>query len=318
MEKHTEFYHLPGVETTEEERSRALEAVIASQDANATPRQSGYHVRAAAWTKNGIYPGGNMEYGLSDAFIHGESAAVTHAYAREKNPDIKAIGFSSEATTPDELIVRPCGNCRDILNDYVSPDTLIANGNEHVVMIGRLSSYLAQDFERAEDFEWWNEEEFWPGAESVSWGIDAFLPDELKGRMYGAVLLGKEEIVGSHYTNGAYDSTTPGVVAINALRYVGNVEMDLKRVVYAHFGDELTPPHVFYRDRQAMLEMDEVIARQVSRSGKLPVSLLSIDRDTQQVIGEWRTNTAEMLPYPFTPGEFGMDDAIEAQQNQFL
>lgn len=107
-------------------------------EAKAYPSQSGFFVKTAGVAKDGTYfKGGNKEYGHSDAFIHGETAVVSGLRDLTESP-IEIIGWNKEGEITEKDFGRPCGNCRDILTKYCSPETFLINGNDKEYVVTQL------------------------------------------------------------------------------------------------------------------------------------------------------------------------------------
>jgi hypothetical protein len=89
--------------------------------------------------------------------------------------------------------------------------------------------------------------------------------------------------------------------------------LELKKLVIVA---ETGIPDTFYRDRQAILEMDEILRRFTKNPQPLRVDLVHAVKDGRgntTIFEAKRTNVEEWLPNPFSPGVFRMDDVMEKQ-----
>lgn len=292
---------------------RVLEA---ARTARAHPPQSGYHVRTAGMTADGqVFTGGNLEYGYSDAFVHGETAVVSHAHS-VTDERLTFIGFYNEDVVANASVISPCGPCRDVLEEYADPDLILAAGNSRGASVAELHDYLFEEFEKTD-----------PGRAhkagvvaarlAIHRAVSAYLPAPLRPNTYGVALVDEQGKVwpGSLYTTAGYDSVPPALAAVQAWRSAFDRQKnahDMAQIVVVRYG---ALPKVLYRDRQALLELDEVLRIGQGRKEPLPIELLHLDPSTNQVAAAAQTTTAEWLPYPFSPGAFGMHDALRAQHD---
>lgn len=285
-------------------------------EAKAYPHQSGYFVKTAGMTKNGIYyKGGNKEYAHSDAFIHGETAVVS-GLRDMTDSSIEVIGWHREGVLTSADFGRPCGNCRDVLKEYCSPETFLLNGNKDSYVVTRLKDFLFEDFKKA-DFSKIKISDLRPALEALSGGNDIYLPEKLKGETYGASLVAWDGTVwpGGDYTNVGYDSIPPVMSAIINWRWnypTGTVldkRLKIRKLLVA---GKRGIPDILYRDRQAILELDEVLRKYTKSPQPLKVQILNGRGEV------YETNVEEMLPGPFSPGAFRMDDVMLAQLGKII
>lgn len=293
--------------------------------AKAYPSQSGFHVRTAGVTKGGhFWMGGNKEYAHSHAFVHGETAVVSGLRDMLRDDPIEAIAWFKEGEVTEADFGRPCGNCRDVMNAYCSPDLILLNGNENSFVYTRLRDFLFNDFRRL-NMDHVSSGDVSAALNGVKGGNDVYLPDSMKSSIYGAALVSRNGTrwVGKHYTNVGYDGVTPGLSAVIGwnnsypLGSISETHLSLSKIVIA---SEHQIPDVFYRDRQALLEMDEILRRYKNRA-PLRIDLVHAKKDERgnMVIYETRrTNTEEWLPHPFSPGAFRMDDVMDAQLRKMI
>lgn len=309
-------------EATVEEEALYRKAVQVAKEAFASPDQSGFHVLTCAMAADGSYvTGGNKEYALSDAFVHGETAVLTAFHDRFGRKPIKVLAFYSKFPVEKGGSACPCGNCRDVMAHYCSPDMLIIEGNEEHALISRFSEYQFSDFATADPRNPVLLTGLREGVRALKESKTVYLPETLKNNAYGVVIVSRNGRMwrGSLYTNAGYDAITPALSAIqtwkNTTPHDGtNDHLDIDHILIVGKGKI---PHVFYRDRQAILEFDEVLRQYSGRTQPLPIHLVNID-DEQAIVEANQTNAVEWLPHPFSPESFGMQDVIAAEAMLYL
>ncbi|MCL4384216.1 cytidine deaminase [Patescibacteria group bacterium] len=295
------------------EQQKYLRLLDTARTSTSVADQSGHHVRVALLTGAGqTFTGGNYEYALSDSFVHAESSALNNVLTQFGRVQLEALAYDVPPPITPTTFCIPCGRCLDILSAYASPDLAIVVGDSRRVSLTYLKDYLFADFAnvpldrvspRGQD----------EAVLALKRGIDAYLPETHKDQVYGVALVGKDQIWrGSLYTNASYDAVTPILSAIQTWRNT----LPLEPYDYSHF--HLTKavvasfqrPHIFYRDRQALTDLDELIRLKFPSLGPLPVDMLQVDSKTLRPLQAWRTNAAEWLPFPYTPSSFGMHDTL--------
>lgn len=286
-----------------------LKNTLLAATANTNPYQSGYHVRSSAMDEFGQLSatGGNREKTLTDAWIHGETSAINNFRSRFGEVAIKFISFYSESMDPNLLDSAPCGPCRDTILQETGRDTFMTTGNEDVIVVSRFSDYLKEDFTPISTLE--------THLDSVADGEIArffsdyeYLPqDELLASVYGVVLLDQDgrRWRGGLETTAGYNEVSAGYAARIAWKQTiqpGETRADLERItVVRRWG---LPTNIEYRDRQALLELDEVLMKKHGRTEHLRVDLVHVD-DSGPVEAV-TTNTAEWLPHPFSAASLGL------------
>lgn len=306
----------------ERKRERYTSLVLRAKEASAYPHQSGYFVRTAGLAKDGTeYIGGNKEYAHSDAFVHGETAVLSGMKDITDSP-MEAIAWyrrEGELVTPESL-GRPCGNCRDVMRAYCSPELVLLNGNETGIVYTHLSDFLFEDFSRI-DVGSVRPYPAWSALHAARRAVDVYLPEDMKSTVYGAALEAEDGTIwqGIQYTNVGYDAITPVMSAvINWMNsypsgHVSDRHLRLKKLVIASEGGVPSP---FYRDRQAILELDEILRIYTGNPNPLRVEIIQAKdsvRGWAEAVEAFETNVEEMLPHPFSPGAFRMDDVMMAQ-----
>lgn len=310
-------------ELTRNEQEKYLDLVRYAEDAKAYPSQSGHFVCTAALAKDGnVCIGGNKEYALSDAFIHGETAVVSSLRDLTDSP-IEAVAWYKRRKGQEVIgsndFGRPCGNCRDILLAYTSPELILLQGNQTGMVYTRLKDFLFEDFSYL-DPSLLNKGEVEEGMKAKEAAVDVYLPEELKGKVYGAALVSKDGTIwrGSLYSNAGYDAVTPILSAIlhwknsSPVGEISKSHLNLSKVLVVAKGAMVSP---FYRDRQALLELDEILRRYWGRTKSLEIQLVNVDGNE---IFAKKASAVNALPNPFTPEAFRMDDVIYKEMAKLI
>lgn len=297
------------------EQAMIFYATMSAQQANTNPYQSKFSVRSAAMDVHGnVATGGNRERTLSHAWIHGETSAIDNMRQRFGDTAIRVISLYSESRNLDELSVSsPCGPCRDTLLQEVSPATFITEGNEDIISVSRLADFLKEDFASLSILD--TDLESLADGELARFFSDyEYLPPELLGDIYGVVLRDSDgnRWRGGLSTTSGYDEVSPGYAA--KITYQNSLHPettypDLDRItVVKRFG---LPTNIEYRDRQALLELDEVLMQKHGRTEPLRVDLVHVDDGGP--VKAVTTNTVEWLPRPFSAATLGL--SVPEQQS---
>ncbi len=301
----------------------ALERAASSNVAN--PPFSNYFVKESIGVQDSPWPfmkAGNIEYGWCQA-IHGEESAVAAfrtIYGRPRTPH-KGLVLGIIAGNP-EHIANPCGNCRDIMLEDLGEDFEIVTGSAEggLAVVVKMSNYLF-DPPIARDLDYGDlRSEFDHKLRRVvnhahRLENDAYAPGTVHPeRRYFAMI---DTIGGVFY--GAHDVMCE-YHPIYALRdAVRQARRDrsarIKEVVIAgpSAGDGI-PPHVMYKDRQHLMELNLQGELMAGKEHDPPVHLLTYDEKQFQphnalfggaLLAAWTTSVKEWLPFPFSPRNFG-------------
>jgi len=314
--KNRVFFHsfkdLPESQTGKYER--AMEIAAASQVAN--PKFSNYFCKESAVIHNGNgVSAGNIEYGLCQA-LHGEESAVSafrSVYGRgKKKPLVLAIISSDD---PRDLAA-PCGNCRDIMLDDFGPDFEIVSGRAEggLAVVAKMSDYLF-DKPRIDSGFMFPAIRDW-ALETLSVGQsmenDPYSPRNLypERRYYVSLATKENKYFGAHHLMCDYHP-------VYAMERAILKAMDIKKdpfvacvmVVASHAGPKPLLPHVMYRDRQHLYELnlykDLIVDHELDRLDP-SIYLCSVNQE-RKVDCLWRTTVKEWLPFPFSPMNFGRE-----------
>jgi cytidine deaminase len=97
-----------------------------------------HHVAAALRTESGdIVTGMNLEASVGPTDVCAEVVAIGRA-ATEGFEDIESI----VAVAEDDIILAPCGNCRQLISDFSTNPTVIVPGDEGQPVATKLDELL--------------------------------------------------------------------------------------------------------------------------------------------------------------------------------
>lgn len=272
-------------------------------------RQSGFAVPAAVMNEAGeIASGGNREYGLAGAYVHGEEAALSALLSKYPETPLLGLGFYAEGATPEHLFPCPCGNCRDVLREEAPGDLLLACGNETLAVVTRLDMYLSS-VQESVGVQLLEEDAmlahcFHGAYRALKRGSSMYLPHRLQNKSYGVALLDTSGSIfsGSLDINIGYDTTSPGVAAVQSFRNrPEGSELPIEQlqaimIVGPAAAEKIQP---LYRDRAALSELCEILQSERSDKRPLPVYLAHADTAGRPVTLH-KTDTSEWLPFPYT------------------
>ncbi len=315
------------VPLTVEQRGRisAYEEALLRAGAStvSNPPYSKYFVKESIGRINGpMFSAGNIEYGWCQA-IHGEESAVSAfraMYGRDRGNVGIVLGIS--AGNPDH-IANPCGNCRDIMLEDLGEDFEIVSGAPEggVAVVVKMSDFLfkhpvAQDLESGDRRLELNRKVRQVFNSCIGIENDAYSPGNVHPeRRYFAMI----EMDGDNFFCGAHDVMCE-YHPIYALR---DAVRQARRYRSAHIKEVYVVgpstghgkfPHVMYKDRQHLLELNLQGELMAGEERNPPVHLLTFDASKighfsrlleDALIGAWRTSVKEWLPFPFSPRNFG-------------
>lgn len=255
---------------------------------------------------------GNIEYGLCQA-LHGEESAIAaFRSCREKEGDV-ILGIV--AGNPGN-IASPCGNCRDIMLEVLKTDFEIVCGSPEggIAVVVVMSQYLFEDFEKVPQVVGKVNQE--PAAAFKGKIRDTFLKSELLlndayspprmylERKYGALIVTlKHDFFGARDIMCDYHPIYAFRDAIRQARRERDPFVQMVLVVCEDFG--CGAPHVMYKDRQHLLELNVQQELLLGIDQNPFVYLATYRKDTEEVTGVWKTSVKEWLPFPFSPRNFG-------------
>lgn len=294
---------------------RALET--AKKSPIASPVFSNYYVREGVGIAGGeIFPAGNLEYGFCQA-LHAEEFAVAVLRLTGNDSIGSEIILGIIAGKPGE-IVTPCGNCRDIMLEYFSQTAEIVSGSSEggLAVVAKLGDYLYESFDVVPE-----------NAENPHWGI---------GTVKQVLHHGKK-IVNNAYFLGPFDCRNyyAMINAFGSLYYGAHDVMCDYHPIYAlhdavrqarrdhhpHFdhvmivceNDKDEPPHVMYKDRQHLLEMN-LQGELLSDKERDPIVYLATYNPKSGKTALWKTSVKKWLPLPFSPRNFGPEFVVSLKR----
>jgi cytidine deaminase len=283
------------------------------------PIFSDYYVRAAVGPVGGKFIRcGNIEYGDRQS-LHAEECAVA-AYASRTNSreqpqrPILALVSGQPGETAD-----PCGNCRDILLQAFGPTLEIVSGAPEggKAIVSTLGMYLSEQFApvkkvfdpvtqlvktlsavQSENDPYSTVESLFTTphyrAALTTKFLPAGFPNGLRARTgsVGAIDLGCD-----------YHPLYPIRDAIRGIERRELRGLRLRYVVVSSHGPD-DPPHVFYLDRQHLLEF-QLRLEAAGGYESNPAVLLFKTTEDGMIIQGWKTTVKKWYPLPFSPKNFG-------------
>lgn len=252
---------------------------------------------------------GNMEYGVCEA-IHGETAAAAafRSFYRRKGENQKLVlGIAA-----DQLGEVPalCGDCRDLLLDEFGPYFEIVSGilDGGLATVINMRNYLFFDFERINGncvnrtilgyFEKIRDHKKTKNIEH-----DVYSSNIHPERKYYVMI---DTSIGEYF--GALDVMCdyhPIYPLRDAIRQVRreNSSFAIKSVhiLFENLKDGVLP-HVMYRDRQHLLELNAQAEQFCQKEMNPPVFLF--DSQGGQLVSMYKTTVKQWLPFAFVPQAF--------------
>lgn len=297
-------------EEMKQEYTQALK--IAMQSKVPDPVFSKYYVKVSMGEQGEFkMPGGNIEYGFCQA-LHGEESAVAafkSANRRHGGSTVKGLIVPK----PEEGIT-PCGNCRDILLDESGEDLEIVAGSSKggLAVVSTLKSYIFENYHKVPRIKAMTLED---GFITKVWDtlregeritFDGYSPENIhpERRYYASVSTEKGIYFGGLDLMCDYHPIYPLRDAIRAARRAHDTNLDF--VIALGEQPSSKPPHVMYKDRQHLFELN---MQQELLSGKKqdPKVYLVSQKERGSIGSVWQTTVKEWLPYSFSAQNFGAD-----------
>lgn len=281
---------------------------VAARSKVANPSFSNYFVRESIGPHDGKpKPAGNIEYGFCQS-LHGEESATTafRTYYGRGGSRKPLLGII--AGSPGN-IATPCGNCRDILLDDLGGDFEIVSGaaDGGIAVVANMRDYLYPSFYKM------------PGSKikpevltRIRFAIrdgellvnDAYSPkDKHPERRYHALIAtASDNFVGARDVMCEYHPIYALRDAVRQARRANFPFVQFVVIVCRDFGGG--PPHVMYKDRQHLFELN-LQAELLTGKQQNPPVYLATYLDQKTLTGVWKTSVKEWLPMPFSPRNFG-------------
>lgn len=292
---------------------------VANNSLVPNPLFSDYFVKGSIGIVGGRFlPAGNIEYGVMQA-LHCEECAVA-AFRAHYGWDVKGeivFGFASskkEINTPPTC----CGNCRDIMIDALGTDFEFVSGGLETeeAAISSMKSLLFNSPKRVElpadicGFNFRRDE--------LQLLVHRVLENEkvLANDAYSPINVFPER----HYSvaivssGDTYSGAIDGMCEYHPIYPMRDAVREARRhnfpsikfVVVVH--DEklsVGPPHVMYKDRQHLLEMN--LQWELLSCEEHDPPVLLVNHRNGVLTSVWQTSAKEWLPFPFTPRNFGKE-----------
>lgn len=299
--------------------SNALRAALETKVPN--PKFSKYYVRESMGEQGEFkMPSGNIEYGFCQA-LHGEESAVA-AFKSVNRRHGGGVVMGLIVPKPEEGI-SPCGNCRDILFDEVGEELEIVAGapNGGSAVISTLKSYLFKNYQKIPRVKALTLEE---GFITKVWDtlregeritFDGYSPKDIhpERRYYASVSTKRGLYFGGLDLMCDYHPIYPLRDAVRSARRAGDPNPEFAILL----GQEPSsnPPHVMYKDRQHLFELN---LQQELLSGKNldPKVYLISQRERGSIWEVWQTSVKQWLPNPFSAQNFG-DEFLEGLKEYY-
>lgn len=296
---------------------KALET--AAQSRVSDPKFSRYFCKESIGYRK-MHEAGNVEYGLCQA-LHGEESAVAALRASLSEPvgldEHLIMGIIADDSEGDRP-ANPCGNCRDIMLDAFGLDLEIVSGpaNGGMAVVAKLSDYLFSSYQPVNLREEWLNL-FRPDIFDISCrgercAFDGYSPADVHPeRRYYARITGRAgSYIGALDLMCDYHPIYPLRDAIRQARRVGDLYFGPVFIVGQDTSEEFIniPPHVMYKDRQHLMELN--LGQELLKDNEYDPSVVLVrllkETSSETRIGRvWRTSVKEWLPLPFSPRNFG-------------
>lgn len=284
----------------------ALESKVSS------PSFSKYPVRGSLGTPDSHKMfAGNIEYGFCQA-LHMEEAAVASFRSIYKRPGRQRAILGIVAGNP-EIFTGPCGNCRDILLDEFNPNLEIVSGSPTggTAIVSTLGDFLFDRFKKI------------PRQNALTLAPDGFItkvwdtlregerltfdgcsPDNIhpERRYYASISTKRNIYFGGLDLMCDDHPIYPLRDAIRSARRTHDA--DINYVIVLGKNPSNNPPHVMYKDRQHLFELNCQQEMLLGRQQNPKVYLVS-QKERGGIGNVWQTSVKEWLPCPFSARNFG-------------
>src|SRR3989338_2147310 len=289
--------------------TRALEKAKKSSMAN--PQFSLYFVKESIGSEGRFLPAGNIEYGFCSA-LHGEETAIAAfvSHYGSSRGKLKNVVLGIIAGNPGN-VASPCGNCRDIMLETLGSDFEIVSGAAEggIAVVSSMSDYMFSDFSSVAlktILVLLKENILATTTEGEKLMNDAYGPLDIhpERRYHVCIITAMGKYFGARDVFSEYH---PIYALHDAVRQARRVKDPFMRhVIIVREDPADVPPHVMYKDRQHLYELNLQAELLSGKNQDPPVYLVSVKRDFE-ISGIWRTSVKEWLPLPFGPHNFGND-----------
>ena len=300
--------------------NKYIEALeVAAKSVVANPPFSNYFVKESIGLVDGeMLPAGNIEYGICQA-LHGEESAVAAFRAQYGRTNSGEIILGIVAGNPGN-IATPCGNCRDIMLEDLGNDFEIVSGaaDGGVAVVANMGHYLFSGF-RSLGIPDIPSDVLDKIGVAIRQGAllvnDAYSPKHIhpERRYHALIATRNNSFVGARDVMCEYHPIYALRDAIRQARRVNDPFVQSVVIVCEDFGGGV--PHVMYKDRQHLVELNLQAELLVGQENDPPVFLVTHD-DKGQVVSARQTSVKEWIPLVFTPRNFG-PEFVEHLTNYF-
>jgi cytidine deaminase len=280
----------------------------------ANPIFSNYFVKGSIGLSDGygLKPAGNIEYGICQA-LHCEESAVAafrsaHGRSTKKDDIILVILSGSPGA-----FASPCGNCRDIMLEDLGEDFEIICGAPEggIAVVTKMKDYLVEDFKEitinngppSVDIHSFLEKLLKTVSAGEQLENDAYSPKEIhpERRYYALIATRYGDYIGARDVMCEYHPIYALKDAIRQARRVNDPYIDYVIIVCEDFGGG--PPHVMYKDRQHLIELN--LQQELLLDEERDPKVYLATHKQREIIRFWQTSIKEWLPFAFTPRNFG-------------
>ena len=281
-----------------------------------TPIESGFKVWIAGLnTLNYFSSGANHEYKLGRG-IHAEEALASNLPVLNGVPTkLERILIVTDTTTP----TWPCGNCRDVLQEYCIEDALIASVPQKTkkVHLRHLRDFYFEKFETVHPknkISIAQNSPLFAAKQACKKSYALYVPQEKKTELYGAAFLTAAGIFAAGFEgDAAFHPTLPIENAGRVLIY-GSEDPKRFKIQQLYIYARGKTPAVQYKDRQYLFEFAQ-------RFSTKPIPIVLIggnEGTTKRRETMYFTNSTEWLPYPFGPKDLGLADNVREHSRMLL
>lgn len=300
------------VELSEDQKTRVSKyseaLTVALQSVVANPRFSNYFVKESIGLFNGnLVPAGNIEYGICQA-LHGEESAIAAFRAHYGRANFEGVILGLVAGSPGN-VPGPCGNCRDIMLEDLGKDFEIVSGaaDGGAAVVTNMSHFLFSKFRdlRVADI---SSDVLLKTKTAIQQGEllvnDAYSPKNIypERRYHALIVTGNNNFVGARDIMCEYHPIYALRDAIRQARRANDPFVRYVVIVCEDFDGEA--PHVMYKDRQHLVELNLQAELLSGQENDPPVFLVTYDSQ-KRVISAWQTSVKEWIPFVFSPRNFG-------------
>lgn len=287
--------------------SEALE--IATKSVVANPPFSNYFVKESIGLVDGeMLPAGNIEYGICQA-LHGEESAVAAFRAHYgRVVDTKEIILGLVAGNPGN-VPAPCGNCRDIMLEDLGKDFEIVSGTADggIAVVANMDDFLFSHFRNLGVVDT-PRDVLEKIKTAIQQGVllvnDAYSPKHVhpERRYHALITTHSNNFVGARDVMCEYHPIYALRDAIRQARRANDPFVQSVVIVCEDFSGRT--PHVMYKDRQHLMELNLQAELLSGEENNPPIFIATYD-DQGRVVNVWATSVKEWLPFAFSPRNFG-------------